>query len=143
MSNKIKRKLICIRCPRGCEIETTIDGIEEIKGNICKLGEEYVKNEINDPRRIITTTVRVKGGIYPLVPVWTTAPIPKDKIPGLIKLLRTVELDAPVEIDKVVIKNIFELGIDIVTSSTVAKKNENQIQRNNNIMNFNNKHHNK
>ena len=124
MSEKEKRKLICIRCPRGCEIQTTLDGytVEDIKGNVCKLGEEYVKNEIKDPRRIITSTVRVKGGVYPLVPVWTTTPIPKEKVFELMNLLREIELDAPVEIDKVVIKDIFSTGTDVATSSNVEKK---------------------
>ena len=56
------KKFICIRCPRGCEIATTLDGysITHIEGNVCRLGEEYVKSEISDPRRALTSTVKVK-----------------------------------------------------------------------------------
>lgn len=124
MSTVSKKKFICIRCPRGCEIITTIDGynIDRIEGNICKMGVEYVENEIKDPRRIVTTTVKVKNGNFPLVPVWTNQPIPKDKIFILMKELRKVELKAPVDQNMVVLKNVFGTGIDVVTSGRVKIK---------------------
>src|SRR4030042_5014806 len=98
---KREKKFICVRCPRGCEIQTTIDGYEivHIEGNVCKLGREYVNDEITDPKRIITTTIKVKNGKSPLVPVWTDNPVHKDKIFDLMKILREIELDAPVKID--------------------------------------------
>jgi CxxC motif-containing protein len=118
-----EKKFICIRCPKGCEILTTLDGytIKSIKGNVCKLGEDYVQHEVSDPRRIITTTVTVKNGIKPLVPVWSTDGIPKVKIFDLMTLLRNVELEAPVELNTLVLKNVFETGADIVTSAAVQK----------------------
>jgi CxxC motif-containing protein len=119
-----EKKFICIRCPKGCEILTTLDGyaIKSIKGNVCKLGSDYVQQEIEDPRRIITTTVKVKNGIHPLVPVWTTDGIPKAKIFELMSILRSIELDAPVEPDTLILKNVFDTGVDIVTSAGVQKE---------------------
>jgi CxxC motif-containing protein len=121
----VEKKFICIRCPKGCEISTTLDGytIKTIKGNVCKLGVDYVLHEIEDPRRIITTTVKVKNGNHSLVPVWTTDGIPKNKIFDLMSVLRNIELEAPVELNTLVLKNVFETGIDIVTSGRVQKKN--------------------
>jgi len=121
---KEEKKFICIRCPRGCEITTTVDGytIDQISGNICKMGIDYVKNEIEDPRRILTTTVKVKNGVHPLVPVWTPTAIPKNKIFDLVKKLRDIELQAPVNQDEIVLKNISNLNIDVVTSGKVDKK---------------------
>jgi CxxC motif-containing protein len=119
---KIRKKFICIRCPRGCEISTTIDGytIDIIEGNVCKMGVEYVESEIKDPRRIITTTVKVKNGKFPLVPVWTVQPVPKDKIFPLMKELRKIELKAPINIDKIILKNVLNTGIDIITSGIIT-----------------------
>ena len=131
MSTVSKKKFICIRCPRGCEIITTIDGynIDRIEGNICKMGVEYVENEIKDlgekiieSSEAVTTTVKVKNGNFPLVPVWTNQPIPKDKIFILMKELRKVELKAPVDQNMVVLKNVFGTGIDVVTSGRVKIK---------------------
>jgi CxxC motif-containing protein len=123
MGKQEKRKIICVRCPRGCEITTTLDGysIVEIEGNVCNLGREYVTEEVTDPRRIVTTTVKVKNGDYPLVPVWTNVPVPKDEILKIMDTLREIELEAPVEIDQVVVKNILDTKADVITSSKVFR----------------------
>ncbi len=85
-------KIICITCPKGCSLEVTHDGQTVIKvGEGCKRGKEYVQRELTDPRRMVATTVRVKGGRHPLLPVATTAPFPKPLIFNLMAELRTVE----------------------------------------------------
>ncbi len=124
MANNFKKKLICIRCPRGCEIQTSLDGhgaITSITGHFCKLGDDYIRSELTDPRRIVTTTVRVKNGPHPLLPVWTTKPIPRDKIFELIKLLGEIELEAPVSFNQIILEDIFKLGIDVRASKSMAK----------------------
>ena len=115
------RKIICVRCPRGCEIITTLDGysITSIEGNVCKLGNDYAQNEISDPKRIVTTTVKVLNGEFPLVPVWTTTPIAKDKIMELMQLLKNMELTAPVKSGQIVLENIFNLSVNVETSGEV------------------------
>ncbi len=118
------RKVICLRCPRGCEVSTTLDEhgqIAEIHGNVCRLGEEYTRDEIKDPRRILCSTVRVKGGEYPLVPVWTSRAIPKDLLLDLARELRDIELTAPVHRDTVVIPDWRGTGADIICSADVAR----------------------
>ena len=114
-------KLICITCPVGCELTVTREGKEglEVEGNQCKLGVEYAEQEISDPRRMIITTVRVKGGFHPLVPVRSAEPVPKEKIFPILKELRKVELEAPVEIHQVVLENALDTGVDVVTSRSL------------------------
>jgi CxxC motif-containing protein len=48
---------------RGCEITVTGTGntIEKIEGNECKRGIQYATDEFLDPRRILTTTVKIDG----------------------------------------------------------------------------------
>ena len=41
------KKITCIVCPNGCEIE--IDG-DNIRGYTCKRGLEYAKNELLAPK---------------------------------------------------------------------------------------------
>mgnify|MGYP001548343742 CR=1 FL=1 len=115
------RKIICVRCPRGCEITTTVDGygMFEVDGAVCRLGREYVESELTDPRRILTTTVRVKGGVRPLVSVWTPEPMPKEAILELAEELRAVELVAPVQAGETVIKDWRGTGVRVETSSSV------------------------
>ena len=54
----------CIVCPMGCSVDVEIenDKIIGVKGNTCKRGEEYVKAEITNPVRTITTTVKTEDG---------------------------------------------------------------------------------
>jgi len=115
---------ICLRCPQGCEVRTILgpnDEIMEINGNRCKLGREYVEQEIRDPRRVLPTSVRVRGGIRPLVPVWTPEPMPKGLLLELAKDTRRIELEAPVHVGDVVIENWRDTGVRLVASGEVPK----------------------
>ena len=111
-------KLICISCPQGCALEVTAEGktVLKVDGESCKQGIEYAEREITDPRRMIASTVRVKNGFHPLVPVYTKMPIPKKAINNVLKELRNVELTAPVALGTIVIKNVFGTGINVITS---------------------------
>jgi len=51
-----------------------------------------------------------------LMPVYTSAPFPKPRIPELLAALRTVELDTPISLDQVVMEDILGTGIDIKAS---------------------------
>lgn len=58
-----KTELTCIRCPIGCAITVTQDDdgkVTDITGNSCPNGYKYAANEVTNPTRIVTTTVRVK-----------------------------------------------------------------------------------
>jgi CxxC motif-containing protein len=111
-------KIICITCPMGCTLEVTHDGdtITKVDGEECKRGKEYAQAELTDPRRMVTSTAKVKGGLHPLVPVYTAAPIPKPLIFDLLATRRKVELQAPVKEGQVVLENALDTGIDILAS---------------------------
>ena len=64
----------CIMCPNGCEIT------EDLNGGMCEKGASYVKNEILNPKRTLTSSVRVENGVIPLVSVRTSEPITKDRL---------------------------------------------------------------
>ncbi len=111
-------KMICLGCPVGCSLTVTHnkDTIIKVEGTQCNIGIEFATSEIRDPRRMIATTVRVKGGIHPLVPVYTASPFPKPLIMKLMEELRKIELETPVKIDQVVLKNALGTGIDVIAS---------------------------
>ena len=73
-----KRKLTCIGCPMGCQVEVELDGseVQTVTGNHCKRGDAYARKEVTNPTRIVTTTVRLAGG--GVVPVKTKEDIPKE-----------------------------------------------------------------
>lgn len=118
----ITQKVICTTCPKGCTLEVTRDGETIVTIlNGCKRGHEYARQELTDPRRMVASTVRIDGALHPLMPVYTSAPFPKPRIPELLKLLRGVELKAPVAMDQMVLQNVLGTGIDIHASREMKK----------------------
>jgi CxxC motif-containing protein len=117
-------KIICITCPKGCTLDVTHEGQTVVKVRPgCKRGHEYVQRELVDPRRMVATTVRVQGGIHPLLPVTTSAPFPKPRILELMAALRKIELNAPVSMGQPILCNALETGIDIIASRDMPEEN--------------------
>jgi CxxC motif-containing protein len=102
----------------GCTLEVSHEGstLLNVEGNTCKRGIEYVKRELTDPRRMVATTVKVQGGVHPLVPVYTEAPVPKPRIFELLEDLRELELEAPVMMGQVVLADALGTGINVLAS---------------------------
>ncbi|MBM7622714.1 DUF1667 domain-containing protein [Sporohalobacter salinus] len=121
---KDKAVITCISCPIGCEIELEVvdDEITDIEGNRCPRGKEYAREEYFNPTRILPTTVRVKNGVLPLVPVKTAKPIPKEKLELAMDELAKVELEAPIKLGDIVIENILNTGVDVVTTRDLPAK---------------------
>ena len=110
------KELICIVCPKGCHLTVDEENGYAVSGNNCPRGEEYGKNEVIAPKRTITSTVKVSGGLYPRLPVKTDKPIPKELIFEAMKLLDAVELTAPVKVGDVVIENGLGTGANFVAA---------------------------
>ncbi len=115
---KEERTFTCINCPMGCTVEavTRREEIVSIEGNICKAGENYVQQELENPTRVLTGTVKVKGGILPRIPIKSEGPIPKSKVKAATEELADVELEAPVELHQVIIENIKGTEINVITT---------------------------
>lgn len=112
------RKFLCVSCPVGCALSVKVDGtnVIEVEGNTCPRGVEYAKNEAVNPTRVFTSTVRVRGGSLPVCPVRSRSPLPLTKVFHVSREIAKVTMDAPVEIGQVVIADVCDTGIDIVTS---------------------------
>lgn len=112
----MERKITCIGCPLGCAVtvKTAGEDITGITGYSCRKGEEYARAEVTDPRRTLTTTMRLKGG--GLVPVKSSAPVKKALLERCMKEINKAEARAPVEIGDVLISDILGTGADIVAA---------------------------
>lgn len=119
----MEKELVCIRCPIGCMLTVTDnkDGGLEVTGNSCNRGAEYAKKEFTNPTRIVTSTVRVKNGKQAVVSVKTKGDIPKDRMNDCIDRLRDIEVEAPVYIGDVVVKNVADTGVDVIVTKNVDK----------------------
>ena len=122
MNTSDKRELICISCPLGCQLSVDVsDGKPvSVSGNQCKRNR-YAESEILNPRRILTTTIRIKGGVVSQLPVRTKQPISKDLMMQAMRELRKYEVNAPVELGEVIVSDLLGTGVDVIASRTVVK----------------------
>lgn len=125
------RTFTCIMCPRGCSLEALVEPadssqesfiIRRITGNACPKGEEYVRQEIENPMRNIATSILVDGGDLPLASVRLTAPVPKGRIFDVMKEIRQVRRPAPVHEGEVVIADVLGLGVNVIVTKTVERE---------------------
>ena len=112
------QSVLCIGCPTGCSGEVFIeDGVVVgMHGYTCKRGRAYVAEEVIEPKRTVTTTVRVNGGALALLPVVSDRPVPKDSIFACLAQLRKVTVTAPVAADGVVLADVLGLGVNFVAA---------------------------
>ena len=107
-------KLTCIMCPMGCELNVSKKGKDiVVTGNTCVRGESYGKEELTEPKRVLTGLVKTKMGV---VSVKTTKPIPKQMLFDVNAELGKVQLNSA-RFGQVIIKNVLNTGADIVVTS--------------------------
>ena len=115
------KNLICIVCPKGCHLQVDEDNGYAVTGNSCPRGAEYGKTELLHPTRVLTSTVRVDGGLHRRLPVKTTTPIPKELLFQAMEALNGVTLTAPVTVGQVVLHDLLGTGVDVVAPREMKK----------------------
>jgi len=128
----MKSNLLCTSCPFGCRLEVEHDDREifSVTGNRCKKGLEYAEHEIFDPRRVVTTTVRISGAPIELVPVKTDRSIPKKLCFDIVQAASRICLHAPVNCGDVVIENVCGSGANLVVTRSLGKKSDSTDEKN-------------
>lgn len=113
----MKQELICIVCPKGCHLtaEQTAKGWQ-ITGFGCPRGQQYGIAEMTNPTRVVTSTVRITGGVHPRLPVKTDGPLPRSLVREAVRMLDAVEISSPVCCGDVVLPDIGGTGVNFVAS---------------------------
>ncbi|MEG2017684.1 MAG: DUF1667 domain-containing protein [Clostridium sp.] len=114
------KELICISCPMGCHLKVDVEN-KTVEGNTCKRGEIYGINEITNPVRIITSTVKVSDGELPVLPVKTKEPVPKDMNFRIMEALKEIRVEAPIKVGDIIVENILDTGINIISTRNIRK----------------------
>ena len=85
-----KINLVCIGCPMGCPLVVEMEdgAVVRVTGNTCPRGDAYARKEVTHPTRVVTSTVRVRGGTLPMVSCKTRRDVPKDKILDVVRALK-------------------------------------------------------
>ncbi len=116
------KEFTCVSCPMGCKLTAVKEADEyKIEGYTCKRGLQYGLQEMKDPRRNISSTVRVKNGFLSMLPVKTAAPIPKDRIFSVMEEINHTQVTVPVFVGDVVISNVLQTGVDIIATRNMAR----------------------
>lgn len=111
------KELTCIVCPRGCRLK--VDDNMEVTGNACPRGKMYAINELTNPTRTITSSIRVSNRPYTLVSVKTDKPVPKDKMFDVMKEIDKLSIEAPTRIGQIVLPNVLGTDANIVITKDI------------------------
>ena len=119
----MNQELICIGCPMGCPLVAILEEgkVIEVTGNSCPKGAEYARNECTHPVRTLTTTVKIRRAMYPLLSVRTNRPIPKTLLKDCMVYLGKIEVAAPIKIGQVIVKNILNTGADVIATKNLER----------------------
>lgn len=117
---KIK-KFICVNCPKGCHLEVTMNDKEivDIKGYSCENGKKYAQEEVIHPMRVLTTTVKIIGANYPVLPVMTDAPIPLDKMDEAMEYIRSISVQSPIQMNQIIVSNFLGTNANLIASRSM------------------------
>ncbi len=115
------KELICISCPMGCHLKVDTEK-QTVTGNSCKRGEIYGVNEVTNPVRVVTTTVKIQGGSHAVLPVKTKSAIPKDLNFKCVEVLNEITVKAPVKMGDIIVKDILGTGVDVIASRNMEEK---------------------
>lgn len=114
-------KLTCIKCPVGCELEVNKDenNSPKITGYMCPLGIKFATQEIIEPKRVLTTTVKSDNNI--LVPVKSSDEITLKNFKKSMNEINKTTVKLPIKLGDIIISNILGENCDIVATKSINK----------------------
>jgi len=121
----MKKTIICTVCPNGCEIEVNYTTREDavLTGYICKRGISYALDECFEPTRTFTSSVKITGTDRRMLPVRTTAPIPKALLMKAADELKAITLTVPVKCGDVIVENFVGTDAKLISAMTLEGEN--------------------
>lgn len=126
MGEIVTVRYLCIGCSLGCRLEVDEDREEhtivEVRGFSCRRDREYAIQEHTAPQRMVTTTVAVDNARWPRLPVRTSRPVLKEKVLNICRTLCTVRVCAPVISGDIVVRNILNTRVDVITTCDMAQR---------------------
>ena len=115
-------KVICIQCPLACLVTLSVSKkgvINKVTNHQCKEGKKYAVQEFKSPTRVLTTTVRTQSDTRPMLPVRSREAVPKGVLKQCVQYLVNVTVKPPISMGDVVVSNILDTGIDVISTHYV------------------------
>ena len=114
----MNKDLICIECPRSCVLKVCIEScrVVKVEGEKCPKGKDYAVSEVENPRRIFTSTVSSRGLVLKMIPVRTDKPIPKERILEAAGEIRKIKVARAVKSGEIIATNILGLRVNLIVT---------------------------
>lgn len=119
--------ITCVICPKGCSISvdwTEANGekkIVSVRGNSCKRGEVYASQEVVDPKRVLTSTVKLINNELSVLPIRSSSPIRKEKLFEAMDEIKKTVIDRDIKIGDVIIENIASTNVSMISCRDAHK----------------------
>jgi CxxC motif-containing protein len=118
-----KKSYTCIVCPKSCKGEIMLhEGEMSFSGYLCKRGEKYAESEYTNPKRLLSTTVKIRDAAIHRLPVVSDGEIGKDRLIECIEFLYTLTFQAPIKEGDILIKDILGTGVSIIAAMDIKTK---------------------
>lgn len=93
-----------------------------ITGNLCSTGRNYAIQEVKDPRRMVTTTVAIKGDPTRLLPVRTSKPVRKQDVSHILKICAKLHVSLPKRVGDILVRDIAGTGsgVDLIACGNMG-----------------------
>ncbi len=116
----VKKQLVCINCPLGCRLDVQLDGetVLSVKGQACKRGEDYARQEAVQPMRVLTALMRTASD-RPFS-VKTDAPIPRALLLQCAAKLVCLRPSEPIAFGDIIVENVCGTGSNVVATTQVG-----------------------
>ncbi len=111
------RYIVCTQCPNGCRIDT-----QNFTGGKCEKGAVFARDEVENPKRILTSSVRISGSER-TVSVRTEEAIPLSQIMQSMKVINTMHVAVPVHTGDVICENFNNLGTRLIATGSEMSMN--------------------
>jgi CxxC motif-containing protein len=114
--------ITCITCPLGCTIAVKKKGDDyEVSGNECKKGKKYAIQELTNPVRSITSTVKTVFNDFPRLPVKTDKEVPLQDIFIFMEQINTVVVEKRVKPGALVLKGMKDTDVNLVATGDMSE----------------------
>ncbi|MBN1298616.1 MAG: DUF1667 domain-containing protein [Actinobacteria bacterium] len=124
MKKNIKN-IRCLSCPEGCVMNADYDENESriisLGGYKCKKGISFAEDELNNPQRILTTTVAIDSVKSGRLPVRSSKTVPKSSLSMMIKEIKKIKVKTPVTAGEILAADFMGSGTDIISSATFTE----------------------
>lgn len=113
------RELICVVCPGGCRLAVGTR-LEKVTESTYKRGEIYRLDEVKDPTRIVTLTVKMNGCDNIAIPAKTKEPTPEGMIFDVMKETNEASVKLPIKVGDATIEGVPGTDVSMVSARTVS-----------------------